>query len=103
MKRPVTARPPRIIGTVTKKCARRRLMPSIMPASSMAGGTSSMKLFSIQKENGTPKAVWTRMMPMWVSRRPNEVKRKSAGIASVIGGTARTARIPIASRLLPAR
>ena len=78
-------------------------MPSIMPASSMAGGTSSTKLFSIQKENGTAKAVCTRTMPIWVSRSPIEVKRKSAGIASVIGGTARTARIAMASRSLPAR
>ena len=64
MKRPVTTMPPRIIGTVMTRCARRRLMPSIMPASSMAGGTSSMKLFSIQNENGTAKAVCTRMTPI---------------------------------------
>ena len=51
----VAITPPLISGKVTRKWACQRDIPSIIAASSISAGISSMKLFSIQKANGTVK------------------------------------------------
>lgn len=52
----VATAPPLINGRVTRKCACQRYIPSIITASSISAGMSSIKLFSIQNANGTVKA-----------------------------------------------